>query len=173
VTTYSVIVDSLADPLGQGEHEVPGVHLIGDRDEVPQQHLGHDPPPCRRPAAPPIQRRRTKCRNSELVAAAISAERRWHIAGAITDEDLRAAHDQLYASGSARHRAPGVLEALAQALLGRGLCQRCRQQEVFDAEGELNQATGVIPEPGESADSLLHRRLTGYHTRWVRPRGPG
>ena len=35
----------LVDPLGQGEHEVPGMHLIRDRDEVPQQHLGHAPPP--------------------------------------------------------------------------------------------------------------------------------
>jgi len=154
----------------------------------------------------------------ELVAASISAERRSRIADAITDKDLRAAHDQLYASSSVRRALRGVLESLAQALLARGvvpkpddfdgdwwlwwpqqgrgpcqhcgnqrtlrrysarfgkpyryLCQRCRQQEVSDNEEYLNQSTGVIPEPGESADSLLLRRLTAIAAQAADMRHP-
>ena len=44
----------LADPLGEGEDEVAGVHLVGDGDEVPQQHLvAHATLPGR---SPPITR---------------------------------------------------------------------------------------------------------------------
>ena len=57
----------------------------------------------------------------ELAAEAIGAERRSHIAGAITDAGLRDVHDRLHASSAVRHRTPGVLEALAQALLERGV----------------------------------------------------
>jgi hypothetical protein len=42
----------------------------------------------------------------------------------------------------------------------RYLCRRCREAENADEEAELNRVTGVIPEPEESADSLLTRRLT-------------
>lgn len=42
----------------------------------------------------------------------------------------------------------------------RYLCRGCRWQENADEEADLNEATGVIPEPGESADSLLTRGLT-------------
>lgn len=41
----------------------------------------------------------------------------------------------------------------------RYLCQRCRKQELADDEAYLNQVTGVIQEPGESADSLFERRM--------------
>lgn len=141
----------------------------------------------------------------EIVARAVNAERRARVADAITVGELLAAHDLLYAS-RAHHRAPGLLERLALALLahgvvpapddyggnwwlwwppsGRGycqdcgneralrrysarfgknyryLCRDCRAQENADEETYLNEVTGVIPEPGESADSLITRRLT-------------
>ena len=43
----------LADPLGQAEHEVARMHLVGDHDKVPQQHLvAHYPIPPATPKPP-------------------------------------------------------------------------------------------------------------------------
>lgn len=42
----------------------------------------------------------------------------------------------------------------------RYLCQRCRGQEVAEETEELDRATGVTMLPGESPDSLLHRRMS-------------
>jgi hypothetical protein len=141
----------------------------------------------------------------EIVARAVNAERRAHVADAMTVGELLAAHDVLYASRAFR-QASGLLERLATALLARGvvpapddyggnwwlwwpprgrgycqscgnerplrrysarfgkkyryLCQGCRAQENADEEAHLNEVTGVIPDPGESADSLLTRRLS-------------
>ncbi|WP_267595703.1 hypothetical protein [Carbonactinospora thermoautotrophica] len=138
------------------------------------------------------------------MALAVSARRRSGLPGQISDEELRAAHDLLYHS-PARHRASGLLESLAEALLARGvvpapadyggdwwlwwpkkgcgfcqrcgkersltrysnrwgkpyryLCTRCRKQELADDEAYLNRITGVVREPGESAESLFMRRL--------------
>jgi hypothetical protein len=146
----------------------------------------------------------------EIVAKAVNAERRCHVADAVTVGELRTAHDLLYAC-RAHHRPAGLIQGLATALLSRGfvpapddyggewwlwwpprgrgycqgcgneralkrysnmfgkpyryLCPGCRDQENADDEAELNEATGVIPEPGESADSPLTRRLTALFAR--------
>jgi len=42
----------------------------------------------------------------------------------------------------------------------RYLCQRCRDQENAEETEELDRATGVTRLPGESADSLLNRRMS-------------
>ena len=47
-----MIVDFSADPLGEAEDEVAGMDRVGDRDEVPQQHLVAHVAPSRRNAFP-------------------------------------------------------------------------------------------------------------------------
>ena len=154
----------------------------------------------------------------DLVAQAVSAERRSHVDGAVTVKELRIAHDSLYVISDV-HRPRGLIQSLAVALLARGfaprpgdyggdwwlwwpkdgrgpcpscgkqlllhryspltgpghryLCRRCRAQEADEQTDELNRATGVTPEPDESADSLLGRRISALFEQERRRAGRG
>jgi hypothetical protein len=141
----------------------------------------------------------------DLVARAVSTERRSHADDAVSVQELRIAHDNLWAISDG-YRPTGLIHSLAAALLSRGvspapgdydgswwlwwpqegrgpcpscrkvlqlrryspltgrgghryLCRPCRAREYEALTEELNRVTGITPEPDESADSLLSRRM--------------
>ncbi|MFJ1637704.1 hypothetical protein [Streptomyces sp. NPDC088256] len=97
----------------------------------------------------------------QALAAAVSVRRRLEGEDAVTDDELLAAHDQLHAKMP--HRNGGSLEALADALLGRGIVP---SPDDYDGDWWLWWPKKGY---GPCRDCRQRRSLTRYSAKWGKP----